>query len=1353
MGSLIELVKVVTVPMREIDYLSVAALCLFATVCQAAEPWDLRFVPDTAGILQRAAALSAPDDAEVQVLLEEHRISIDSKGHARFGLRKVYRILKEDAIEEWASVEQGYQPWREQKPTIRARVVTKDGGIHMLDPKTIADAPQAQFDNSVFSDARVAQAPLPAVAVGAVVEVEIVSEGGPAFREAGIARRFEVSDAVPLERFSLHIDAANGVSLRTASRGIADALIRKTTNRSGTRVEIELGPFQPRKEYEGNLPPEESLYPSFSFSTAASWQALASRYAEIVDHQIESANVESLTGGGGGGASPLAIAARLSTALHRSVRYTGVEFGEAAIVPARPADVLQRKFGDCKDKSVLLVAMLRAAGLKASVALLHAGHGPDVDSELPGIDLFNHAIVYVDGPEPLWIDATANHARIGTLPSGDQGRFALIAANSTTRLVKTPEQAGVHTRHTYEIRFKDFGPGSITETMESNGAGEAYLRGAYSASDNAKTALERYVKSAFAAKRLGNYEVSGKDDLSLPVRVKVEAVETMQAVTTTEAAQVLLSAEALMNEVPYEVRRARDPGEPPAKRRHDYLFPQSGTVEYIHRLYPPPLYKSGSLPASTTIQLGPLQLSRAYRKETNGTVEAVFTLVIPKRRISAAEYEAMRVDYQRHASQFTNRMTFVPQTAELLATGQTSKAIALLREIAAKSSGSAGIHIHISRTLLSAGLGIPARQEAELATRLEPGSPQAWQAVAWAYQNDSFGRLRRGDWNRATALKALRKAIELDPEDQVAKADLAILLEFNDAGERYGKGSDAAEAIRIYREMLEKQPNQMLFSNLAFAWLYQGNLEEAAAAASKGEEGQKALIEAIIQSLREGAGPAIVALQAATPNPQTRAQLLQTVAMSMIHLRRYPEAVLFIQAAERVTNSPQIGAMIRVLSKFKRYEDVKHPDTDPRSVMQRLIRLLLTREPVPGEIDELVIRTGKGDRENEALASLRKESLGDLLPLIQLGFDAENFIDMTVGGLQLAVEGDDRGGYRVFSTAGSESALPTLFVVKTDTGYKAIGSADSMEEIGRRVLDLVKEKKIAEAQAWLDLAVPHLKSGPDGWKPAAHGLWSGVNAANRGPQDVRTAAASLIGHGDGSADAVEILKAAYPLAKNAIDRGQLDLALCEAHAKAKRWTDLAGSARRLMTSRTYDTAGYQYLMRTYQERMDWKGLEVAALALTKGAVAPNDAWQYVAIGRMLSGNFVGATEAIGNYQKTAPGAASKELNAWNQLLVKKVADSTIALVHKGNSAEESENPYLLALLLLAQRKTEEGQDVLRRAVGNREADSLDARAWVAYGNICDQYGFPEAAATAWSRGKSARSGTRESQWAIASLEP
>jgi hypothetical protein len=147
------------------------------------------------------------------------------------------------------------------KPEIRARVIARDGSVHILDAKTIADSPMVEFDSSLFSDARIVRAPLPAIEPGALVEYEITTDSGPAFTGAGVARRIQVADNVPVERFHLVIEAAAGASLQTVYRQIPDSAIQKTSSKKSTHIVCELGPFKPRKRFEGSLPPDVSPFP------------------------------------------------------------------------------------------------------------------------------------------------------------------------------------------------------------------------------------------------------------------------------------------------------------------------------------------------------------------------------------------------------------------------------------------------------------------------------------------------------------------------------------------------------------------------------------------------------------------------------------------------------------------------------------------------------------------------------------------------------------------------------------------------------------------------------------------------------------------------------------------------------------------------------------------------------------------------------------------------------------------------------------------------------------------------------------------------------------------------------------
>ena len=415
-----------------------ALFCLSLLVCaglaNAAQPWDAPFA-DASAILLEAAQVPADDDDPIVLLLDDRRFVVDKLGRTSTTARSVYLVRRKEAVSSWGKVEWEYRPWYEEKPTIKARVLTAAGAVHWLDAKTIADSPSRQFDANIFSDRRVARAPLPAVAEGAIVEVEIVVHEKAPQLQSGVVRRVSVAGNVPVRRFHVLVEAHKNIALRTAAGLIPAAAIRRDAERNGVRVEVDLGPLKPRKDFELDLPPDVPTRPYFSFSTGQSWQALAVEYEGIVEAALASSDLTAFLADVDLSGEPRDVAPRLVAKLHREIRYTGVELAEAEIIPGPPAQTLQRKYGDCKDKSVLLVAMLRAAGIPARLALLTAGFDTDVDSDLPGIGLFNHAIVYAETDPPLWIDATAERTPVGALPIADQDRLALIARAGSTGLV------------------------------------------------------------------------------------------------------------------------------------------------------------------------------------------------------------------------------------------------------------------------------------------------------------------------------------------------------------------------------------------------------------------------------------------------------------------------------------------------------------------------------------------------------------------------------------------------------------------------------------------------------------------------------------------------------------------------------------------------------------------------------------------------------------------------------------------------------------------------------------------------------------------------------------------------------
>jgi len=106
------------------------------------------------------------------------------------------------------------------------------------------------------------------------------------------------------------------------------------------------------------------------------------------------------------------------------VRYLGIEIGPNSHAPHRPSETLARRFGDCKDKSSLLVALLRRLGIEAWPALVSTRTREALDVRLPSLFAFDHAIVAVRiGGKLLFVDATASQ-RGGRVVDRQPPRFA-----------------------------------------------------------------------------------------------------------------------------------------------------------------------------------------------------------------------------------------------------------------------------------------------------------------------------------------------------------------------------------------------------------------------------------------------------------------------------------------------------------------------------------------------------------------------------------------------------------------------------------------------------------------------------------------------------------------------------------------------------------------------------------------------------------------------------------------------------------------------------------------------------------------------------------------------------------------
>ncbi|MSP91679.1 MAG: DUF3857 domain-containing protein [Myxococcales bacterium] len=182
-------------------------------------------------------------------------------------------------------------------------------------------------------------------------------------------------------------------------------------------------------EAEERMPAGTDVLPYLHVSSFASWAAAATWYEGLMAAALpvrgQDPLVRDLAARLVHGADSLEQKVRSVYAYAaQQVRYVGLEFGIHSLKPHAVREVIQRRFGDCKDKATLIVALLGEVGIDAQVVLVRSVDQGRLHDEVASLGVFNHAIAHV--PALGWyLDATAQHHGPLELPDADAGATAL----------------------------------------------------------------------------------------------------------------------------------------------------------------------------------------------------------------------------------------------------------------------------------------------------------------------------------------------------------------------------------------------------------------------------------------------------------------------------------------------------------------------------------------------------------------------------------------------------------------------------------------------------------------------------------------------------------------------------------------------------------------------------------------------------------------------------------------------------------------------------------------------------------------------------------------------------------------
>ena len=1337
--------------------------CVFATIlatfyspAQAQTSWNIpRFASDPAALYQAASSASPKPGALVVVFDEEDVYVFDADGKALHTRYMVYKILGQQAVEGWGGVSLAWEPWHEERPTVRARVLAPDHVVHQLDPKTITDAAAKDDDEDIYGDARVVRAPLPAVAPGVIVEEEDVFKESAPFFGAGVVTRAYFGRPVPVQKRRLVVDAPTTLPVKYAIALLPDLKPQKTEHEGRTQLVFEQSPMEALEDAETYLPSDVPSQPQVDFSTGASWQSIATGYAKIVDEKAAAKDVQGLVNGlVAGKASREDKAAAIVQYLSREIRYTGVEFGDAALIPHSPVETLKHKYGDCKDKATLAVAMLRAAGIPANVALLNVGQRQQVQADLPGMGHFDHAIVHVPGSPELWIDVTDQHARLGQVPLGDQGRLALVASPDSTGLVRVPESSAQDNQlvEKREFLLASYGPAKVNEITEPRGAFESEYRSWYAEGDSkeVKKGLTDYVESQYLAKKLDGVERSDPADLASQFQLTLHAGAARRGFTELDSAVVAMRLEGLFDKLPDELqerekeqdKNADAAQEKPKKpRTADYELSEAFSKEWQYHIVPPVGFQAKPLPPNSKIALGPALLTEEFSSNADGTVGAVLRFEFPKRRLSAAEAGELRTKIVQVKEGEPILVYFEPKTQALLNQGKVREAFQIGRELIAQHTKDAVHHLRRAKELLAAGMGQAARDEARAAAKLEPNSALAQKTLAEVLEYDLVGRqFRRGsDYDGAEA--AFRAAEKLDPEDKEVLGSLAILLEYNHDGERDAPGAKMEEAVAEYRRLKPAELEKIgLKNNLPFALFYARDFAAARKAAEEVNPRLNAVIVASEAALN-GAEAATNEARKRTGNENDLKTTLKTSGEMLMRARKYSVAATLLEAGASGNNASNTLALAALLRNAQMHEQLQ-PENTPGGVVTRaalqsfdLDMSLEKFKALHSRNAQKVIALSDPDETERSLKSGRSLRNG----LSRTGFPADIMLDIALPAMQVQSEGDDASGYRVIMKPAG-AAKVTTFIVKEEGKYLLLDETKNPNAIGLEVLDHLARQDIVGARTLLDWVreEQHLAGGDDPLGGLAFPrFWT--KGKETDTEHMRLAAAALLAQTLPTArESLPILEAARNAAQTDADRVNLSAALLYAYENLDEYQRLHEVAAPLATQ--YPESKRAFFTDEFALRGLGRFAEADALEhqMAKRLPDDSDVLRAPIFTASLKGDYVAARE-MGKKLIGSAKAEQADFNsvAWNSLFTGNTTQEDLDIAVKGAQMNQNNAGMLhtLACVYAELGKTKEAREVLIQAMNLLNLDEPNGDYWYALGRIAEQYGETEVARTDYQQAK------------------
>lgn len=459
---------------------------------------------------------------------DRYQLRVGEGGLLTQTFHEIQWLLDSTAAEQRGEYRISWFPSREQLEVHRARTHLPDGRVIDAAPEAYHRvSPSDTSTANVYSDSQVLVISLPQIQPGAAIEVQYTKRMKSTLTEREWWSSWTFNAPWPMveSRFVLQSPAEARVSI-----GDTSLTPNPEKRQDGDWTTYTwIGTHLPAVREEPASPAKGALRGLVRVSSYASWDEIASWFHGLVKPQVEldetaKQTVARLVDGAG---DDWERTRRIYDYLQSTSRYVAVALGITSFQPRRALDTFRDGYGDCKDRGTLLIAMLRAAGIRALPAFVATRDHGGIQHGAPSPGQFNHFIVYLPdlaapekeglapGAPGTFVDATTEHNDLGILPAAVQGIEAFVIDDGRGTFIQTPVSRPRENTRGLErtVEVLPDGAALITDDASGHGHFATWFRDVLARYDEQarKELVHRSVRAEFPKAAEIDYRFTGVD--------------------------------------------------------------------------------------------------------------------------------------------------------------------------------------------------------------------------------------------------------------------------------------------------------------------------------------------------------------------------------------------------------------------------------------------------------------------------------------------------------------------------------------------------------------------------------------------------------------------------------------------------------------------------------------------------------------------------------------------------------------------------------------------------------------------------------------------------------------------------